>query len=39
MQHSENIEDLREELLHYIDRLNIPQLRLVLSFIKHLFTF
>lgn len=38
MQHSEDITALREELIGYIHLLGVPQLRLVLSFLKTLFT-
>lgn len=39
MQHSEELTNLKEELIEIINFLDIPQLRLVLSFIKTLFNF
>lgn len=39
MEHIEEAETLRNEIQQYIDRMSIPQLRLVLSFLKNLFNF
>lgn len=39
MKHTQDTTILREELLGYIETMSLPQLRLVLSFIKSLFNF